>query len=220
MTFEGLRKIIMAGLFVVFSGAQPGQLSAGELPPAAPEPQSARPAEWAVAVMGGVLNEANFSGVIFTPWTSSFDDTQLLSATVSKRVHEFSPASFIGPNWFVEWEVGAGQRFGNSTASEFWTALYFRYDKFPWPDKVYMTAGASIGLNYATSISDLEVKKSGNQTGSNLLHYFAPEITVADPDNKDLEFVTRLHHRSGIFGLFNGVDGGSTFLTFGVRQHF
>ena len=53
-----------------------------------------------------------------------------------------------------------------------------------------------------------------------LLHYFAPEITFADPDNKDLEFVTRLHHRSGVFRLFDGVNGGSTFLSIGFRQHF
>jgi hypothetical protein len=44
-----------------------------------------------------------------------------------------------------------------------------------------------------------------------LLHYFSPELTFADPDNKDFEIVTRLHHRSGIFGLFGGVAGGRPF---------
>ena len=229
MTFEGLHKVILVGLFAVFDGVHLGQLSASELPPVAqpahkssvaPALQPARPAEWAVTVMGGVLNQANFSGVLFSPWTSSFDDTQLLSGTVSKRVYEFSQDSLLGPYWFIDWEVGAGQRFGNSTASEFWTALYLKYDGFFWSDTLYMTAGVSTGVNYATSISDLEVKKSGNDTGTKLLHYFSPEITFADPDNKDFEIVTRLHHRSGVFGLFDGVDGGSTFLSIGFRQHF
>jgi hypothetical protein len=83
-----------------------------------------------------------------------------------------------------------------------------------------MTGGVSTGVNYATSISDLERSKSGNDRGNNLLHYFSPELTFADPENKDLEFVARLHHRSGVFGLFNGVDGGSTFFSFGLRHHF
>ncbi len=229
MPFEGLRKGILVGLFAVFGGIQLAPLSASELPPVAqPAPKSsaalalqpARPAEWAVTVLGGVLNQANFSGVLFTPWTSSFDDTQLLSGMVSRRVYEFSQDSFLGRYWFVDWEAGAGQRFGNSTASEVWTALYLKYDGFPWPNTVYMTAGVSTGVNYATSISDLEKQKSGNRTGNKLLHYFSPELAFADPDNKDFEIVTRLHHRSGIFGMFGGVDGGSTFLSIGFRQHF
>jgi hypothetical protein len=223
MTFEGLCKVILVGLFVVFDGGQLGQLSASELPPVA---QPARPPEWAVTVMGGVLNETSFGQILYAPWTSDFVDTQLLSGTVSKRIHEFSedsliaPYWFLGPDWFIDWEVGAGQRFGNSKASEFWTALYLNYDGFPWSNTVYMTFGTSIGLNYATSISDLEVRKSENGKGNKLLHYFSPEITFADPDHKDLAIVARWHHRSGVFGLIDGVKGGSTFLSIGIRKHF
>ncbi|MCH8952509.1 MAG: hypothetical protein IID49_10355 [Proteobacteria bacterium] len=229
MTFEGLCKVILVGLFAVFDGVQLGQLSASEFPPVAPPApkssvapalQPARPAEWAVTILGGVLNKANLSSVLITPWTSSFDDTQLLSGTVSRRVYEFSQDSILGRYWFIDWEVGVGQRFGNSKASEFWTALYIKYDGFPWSNTIYMTTGASTGLNYATNISDHEVGKSGNGTGTKLLHYLAPEITFADPDNRDFEIVTRLHHRSGVFHLFDGVDGGSTFLSIGFRQHF
>ncbi len=229
MTFEGLRKVILVGLFAVFDGGQSGQLSATELPPVAESaPKSSetpalkpdRPAEWAVTVMGGVLNETSFGSILFAPWTSDFVDTQLLSVTVSKRVHEFNQDSIFGQYWFIDWEAGAGQRFGNSKASEFWTAFYINYDGFPWSNTIYMTVGTSIGLNYATSISDLEVRKSGNGKGNKLLHYFSPEITFADPDNKDLAIVARWHHRSGVFGLFDGVKGGSTFLTIGIRRHF
>ena len=47
-----------------------------------------------------------------------------------------------------------------------------------------------------------------------------PELTFADPDNKDLELVLRYHHRSGVFGLFDDVVSGSTFLSAGVRVRF
>jgi hypothetical protein len=53
-----------------------------------------------------------------------------------------------------------------------------------------------------------------------VLHNFSPEITFADPDNKNVELVLRLHHRSGIFGLIDGVSTGSTFVTTGIRVRF
>jgi hypothetical protein len=214
MNIERLREVIAIGAVVLVAVSPQRAAFAAE------ESSPARPGEWAVTVMGGWLNEANFSKMLVTPWTSSFDDTQIVSGAVSKRVHEFDPESLLGQYWFIDFEVGTGQRFGNSDASEFWTALYLKYDGFPWSESLYMTGGVSTGVNYATSISDLERSKSGNDRGNNLLHYFSPELTFADPENKDLEFVARLHHRSGVFGLFNGVDGGSTFFSFGLRHHF
>lgn len=120
----------------------------------------------------------------------------------------------------IDWEVGAGQRFGESNASEFWTALYINYDGFPWSNTVYTTIGTSIGVNYATSISDQDERKSGNDRSNKLLHYFSPRITFADANNKDLAIAVRWHHRSGVFGLFDGVKGGATFLSIGLRKHF
>lgn len=231
--FFGVGNFIVAGLFAVCASLLPGSAGASDLPPVAHAPikpiaapaqasvfQPARPAEWAVTLFGGLSNKSVFTSIIFTPWETQFEDTQLLAGAISKRVYEFSESSLLGPHWFVDLEVGAGKRFGNSKAGEFWTALYVKYDNFYWSDTVYTTVGFSTGLNYATSISALEVRKSGNNKGSKLLHYFAPEITFANPDYKDFEIVTRFHHRSGVFGLFNGVDGGSTFVTLGIRQHF
>lgn len=229
MTVRWLRHTVFIGLIALIASAQPVVVSASELlsatqprigPSATASHDPNRPDEWAVTVLGGWLNEANFSGVLFSPWTSSFDDTRIISAAISKRVHEFDESSFVGQYWFVELEAGIGQRFGNSDATEIWTALYLKFDGFPWSDIILTTAGVSTGINYVSSISDLEVSKSGNDKGSNLLHYFSPEIAFADPDRKNLEFVARLHHRSGIFGLFDGVSGGSTFLSLGLRQHF
>ena len=73
--------------------------------------------------------------------------------------------------------------------------------------------------------SDFERSRDANSDGeggtaSRFLHFFSPEITVADPDNKNLELVLRLQHRSGIFGLIDGITSGSTFVTTGIRVRF
>ncbi len=126
----------------------------------------------------------------------------------------------------IEGEAGVGQRFGRMTETEAWTALFFRWTWFPWNSYLTTTIAASTGLNYATGVPAEERVRDGAGRSSKLLHFFSPEITFALPSQPQLEFVARLHHRSGgriLFGdipLFNGVDGGAQFATLGVRYRF
>ena len=76
------------------------------------------------------------------------------------------------------------------------------------------------GVSYLTEISAFERSRDAKNDAAHLLHYMGPEITFANPDNKNLEFLVRYHHRSGVFGLFDGVVSGSTFITGGVRFRF
>lgn len=111
-------------------------------------------------------------------------------------------------------------RFGDESLGEAWTALFIRYDGFPWNDRVYTTIAVNTGLSLLTEESDFERARDENDKNTVLLHYMGPEITFADPNNKDLELMVRFHHRSGVFGLFDGVVSGSTFISSGVRVRF
>ncbi|MBC6440833.1 MAG: hypothetical protein GDA49_10590 [Rhodospirillales bacterium] len=53
---------------------------------------------------------------------------------------------------------------------------------------------------------------------SRLLNRFNLELTGAMPHHPDTSLMVRLQHRSGIFGLINGVTDASNFLPFGVRH--
>jgi len=59
-----------------------------------------------------------------------------------------------------------------------------------------------------------------------LLHYLAPEITVADPAWESTDLFVRFHHRSGgsqIWGdslLFNDVSGAAQYWVLGIRRRF
>ncbi len=130
-----------------------------------------------------------------------------------------SDLGHIGEYVSVEIEGGAAYRFGMEEQGEFWTSLYFRYDGFPWNDSLYTTAAINTGLSILTEPSEFERDRSDDQS-SQVLHNFSPEITLADPDNKDIEFVLRLHHRSGIFGTIDGVSSGSSFVATGLRLRF
>jgi hypothetical protein len=211
--------VVASFLYWFAFGSTP--LAAGELPviePAAAHhqttPDRARPSPWSVTVFGGQSAKTNFTKMVFSPWNTSFENTTFLGGNLARRLLD------LGWNFSIDAEVGAGQRFGNSDATEVWGAFYLRFDGFPWNHIVYTTWAASTGLNYASNISAREITKSGNGKGSKFLHYFSPEMTFANPDYKDLALVFRLHHRSGMFGLFNGVNGGSTMVTLGLRYHF
>jgi hypothetical protein len=53
-----------------------------------------------------------------------------------------------------------------------------------------------------------------------LLNYLMFELAVAVPQRPQWTLFARVHHRSGAFGLFDGVSGGSNVVGAGVRYSF
>ncbi|HUQ35547.1 MAG TPA: hypothetical protein VM144_04130 [Aestuariivirga sp.] len=178
-----------------------------------------------VMVFGGVASETNFAQIIYSPWTTELNDIGVIGASYSHRFGTVnnllgSGLGQFGDDFTIEGEVGTSVRFGDESLGEAWTALYLRYDGLPWNDTVYTTIGVNTGLSLLTETSDFEEWRDSKGRSSVLLHYLGPEFTFADPENKDLELVLRLHHRSGVFGLFDGVVSGSTFISAGIRVRF
>ena len=192
----------------------------------APALSGPRGADDSVMVFGGVASETNFAQIIYSPWTTELNDIGVIGASYSHRFGTMNNflggggLGHIGDDFTIEGEVGTSVRFGDESLGEAWTALYLRYDGLPWNDTVYTTVGVNTGVSLLTDISEFEEGRDGKGRASVLLHYLGPEFTFADPENKDLELVLRLHHRSGVFGLFDGVVSGSTFLSAGIRVRF
>jgi hypothetical protein len=193
---------------------------------ATPALADTRGAPNAVTFLVGQAVDTDFTQIITEPWTVEFVDLTMVGAAVSTRLGTLNElfgsgdTGGIGDDIAVELEGGASYRFGEESLGELWGALYFRYDGFGWNDTVYTTVAINTGLSILSETSEFERDRSSNGQTSLLLNYLAPEITFADPDNKDLELVFQLHHRSGIFGLIGDVSGGSTFISTGLRFRF
>ncbi len=186
-------------------------------PEPAPPPAPARPSfDYGLTFYAGKSATNSFTSLFYAPWNMKFEDTHLLAIAGSKKL------GTIFWDIDVELELNIAKRFGNDDSWEFASTVFVRYDDFPWNDVVYTTLGVGLfGPSYATGISDTEKRKAGNgDKGSKLLNFFVPEITFSDPDIPELAFVFRIHHRSGVFGLYNGVSGGSNFVSFGTRYRF
>lgn len=180
-----------------------------------PDRRRHRDFEYGITAYAGKSATSNFTSLFYAPWNVEFEDTHLLAIAGSKR---------LGTIWWdidVDAELNAAKRFGDDDAWEFAGTVFFRYDHFPWNDTVYTTVGVGVGPSYATHVSETEKVKAGNgDKGSKLLNAFIPELTLADPDLPELAYVFRIHHRSGVFGLIDGVSGGSNFISFGTRVRF
>lgn len=183
-----------------------------------------RGADDSVTVFGGVASETNFTDLLISPWNAEVNPIGVVGASYSHRlgtVNELTGGlGHVGDDLTVEAEAGVSARFGDENIGEAWTALYLRYDGLPWNETVYTTIGVNTGVSLLTDLSDFERWRDEKGRSSVFLHYLGPEFTFADPENKDLELVLRLHHRSGVFGLFDGVVSGSTFLSAGIRVRF
>ena len=193
---------------------------------ATPALAQSRGAADSVMVFGGVASETNFAEIIYSPWTVELNDIGVIGASYSHRLGTMNELlgdggfGHMGDDFTIETEAGTSLRFGDESLGEAWAALYLRYDGLPWNDTVYTTIAVNTGVSLLTDISEFEEGRDDKGRSSVLLHYLGPEFTFADPENKDLELVLRLHHRSGVFGLFDGVVSGSTFLSAGIRVRF
>jgi hypothetical protein len=178
-----------------------------------------------LAVFMGQATDTNFVESMYAPWSNSLEDIGVAGAMYSYRLGSLRdvfglPSNHITDHIVVEGETGGAFRFGDEQLGELWTGLYVRYDGFFWNDKVFTTLAANTGLSLLSGTSDFERGRDSNGKNERLLHYMGPEITFANPDNKNVELIVRYHHRSGVFGLFDGVVSGSTFLSSGLRIRF
>ena len=180
----------------------------------------------AVTLLVGRGVDTNFAKLLIEPWTADFVDLTVVGAAFSTRlgtINELTGSTAlgsIGDDFSIDLETGAAYRFGDEDMGEVWGAIYLRFDGFPWNDTVYTTIAANTGLSYITETSEFERGRDEKGQTSQVLHYLGPEITFADPDNKNLELVLRYHHRSGIFRLIDDVAAGSTFMSAGIRFRF
>jgi hypothetical protein len=150
-----------------------------------------------------------------SPFAWSYRDDHLVAVAVSREVGQ----AFRGRLRF-EPELGVGRRFGEQDETEVWGALFVRYRGFPWDDVVVTSFALSTGLNYASAISEMERDRARDDEGSQLMHFFSPEITLALPSRPEIELMFRMHHRSGVFGLVSDAWGGAQYGTIGLRIRF
>jgi hypothetical protein len=174
--------------------------------------------QWSAMVFGGAsAGRTRMIELVVAPWSGDYADNYFVGAAATRRLARFNA------NWTVDLEIGAGYRFMQVNAPEAWTAVFLRYDGFPWNNRITTTVGMGTGVSLVERVSEIEKDAGahhGHPNGSKLLQYLAPEITFAAPERRNSDLVFRVHHRSGVFGTYDGIRGGSNVVTLGFRQRW
>jgi hypothetical protein len=205
-------------LFVVLAAASEPQEVSGPMsaPGADPENSSWLGKKWAATFFAGRLTSSSIDELFPTSDTLDIRKDHFFAVAGSRQVWRGRFAA-------IELEAGAGNFIEKSQDTfnpQVWSAVYLRYHNFPWSHILRTTIAASVGINYTFEKSKMEEMRSENGETRKLQHFFSPEITIAHPDWNDLELVTRIHHRSPVFGLFGCKGCSSNSIAIGLRKRF
>ncbi len=118
----------------------------------------------------------------------------------------------------VEAEGQLGKHFGFQDHFEGNALFVIRWLRFPWDNIIDTSFAVGNGISYATDDPKIEVERLGNT--SSFLYYLMVEFAFKMPNEPSWSVFTRIHHRSGIFGLIDDVYGGSNALAIGLRYSF
>lgn len=193
---------------------QPAAEKPGEAKPVEPQPVEESTVEtrstnpWYVTAVGGVYSG---SQLLEIPARLNLKDSYTFGVSVSKQFAEWT--RFMR----FEGELQVLKHFGDQDHWEFTGSLNLRWVVFPWNRYVETTVALGEGLSWATQIPALEKADPTNSENAQLLNYILIEVTFAVPDSP-WSLVTRIHHRSGVWGLFG--HSGSNVLEAGIRYRF
>ncbi|MHB1221151.1 MAG: hypothetical protein ACYC0J_04075 [Gammaproteobacteria bacterium] len=107
---------------------------------------------------------------------------------------------------------------GESRIYEFDPYISWRWANLPWNQYVNTSFAIGEGISYVSSVPAIE--RIGNNNMRHLLNYLMFEATFAPPSYPRLQFVARIHHRSGAFGLYQADNSGSNDIGFGIKYLF
>ena len=168
--------------------------------------------DWSVTLYGAVMLDGNL--VDASIFYRGFEDSYFWVAALGKKVASYEEKID------VEVEGQIVKHHGAQSHWEFNGLVAARWLPLPWDDYLDTSIAGGAGLSYASEIPKFEEERRGEGQTAQLLAYLMLELAFSLPAIPNWSLVTRIHHRSGAFGVFDGVTGGSNAWGFGIRYSF
>jgi len=185
---------------------------AAAAPTAAADADAETKHPWFVGAFAGIGLNTSFSQIFINPTGMSRTEDNIAVLTAGREV-----GRAFDRRMSFELEGMYAYHFGRQEFHEVSATVYARWHQFPWHRWVSTTLAFGIGPRYVTEVPLMESDKGWD---SQILNQLNVEITSAFPGYPEDQFVVRLQHRSGIFGLIDGVRDGSNFVTLGYKRYF
>jgi hypothetical protein len=179
---------------------------------------------WAVLGYVGRMTDNTLLKVLeFNP--GNFTNETLYSGELSWRLAQNNPVAHFSQRffWISFIELNANITYDNDPQGaiyEFNPYFSVRWANFPWNHYLATSFAIGEGLSYATRVPTIEADNTRDGETRNLLNYLMFEATFALPSHPKWELALRVHHRSGVFGLYKARNSGSTAVGLGIRYRF
>lgn len=171
--------------------------------------------DWMLTAYGAQLSPDTLGETLTL--NAHYEDSYIAVMSLAKRIHSFKklPVDF-------EMEGQIGKHFGEQNHFEVNAVpVVFRWKNFPWDQYVDTSVAVGAGVSYAFEKPDIEENSVGKDKSSpKLLGYLMLEFAFSLPGKSQWSFVTRVHHRSGANGLFDGRLDASNGIGFGIKYSF
>ncbi|WP_413324335.1 DUF3769 domain-containing protein [Synechococcus sp. MIT S9503] len=189
-------------------------------PPEIPAIPEWHPHPWAVTGWGGQMIDSNFGDTFL--FNGRMRPEYLLGISMQKRIWRAGPLQLeleadLFAHHAYEQEGGPFNQSvpnANTPAQTFGEGILgigARVWVQPW-----LSLGFVEGISYNSAVSNYE--RTYRENYANLLNYLAFELEAAV--SPDLSMVGRIHHRSGAFGTYSGVNEGSNAYLIGLRYRW
>jgi hypothetical protein len=166
-----------------------------------------------LSLYGGQASDTQFNAII--RGMVEYKDYYLIAGTLSKELMVYKDR--VG----IEVEGQVVKHIEGQEHWEFNPVLTLRWLPFPWDNKIDTSFAWGNGLSYATEEPRFEIEESSRtDETSQWLYYFMMEMAFVLPEVSNWSIFSRIHHRSSVFGIIDGLFTGSNFVTFGVRYYF
>jgi len=166
--------------------------------------------DWSITFYGARLTGDTLASTL--ELSATYEDSYFLAAALSRKIGTLAT--------YVDFEVEGNvvQHFVEQHHQEFNVLLVGRWLPFPWDKYLDTSFAVGNGISYATKTPEIEARE--HDETSQFLNYLMFELALALPDVPQWNLVIRIHHRSGIFGLINDVEGASNAIGCGIRYNF
>jgi hypothetical protein len=167
--------------------------------------------KWSVFAYGGQWSDNPIGKILL--FQTKFENSYVWAAGISRKIID------ITDDLLIEAELGAARHTGLQDHFELNASFNLRWHNFPWDNFVNTSIAYGLGPSYANRRPPVE--ESSRQKPAHVLVFMPLEITLAPPKQHNLpwEFIVRVHHRSGAFGVVSDAKG-SNFVTVGLRYRF
>ena len=165
--------------------------------------------KWFLTIYGGAHAQENIEDVL--TFQAKFEDNDyIIVAALAREFWRYK--EYIS----FEAEGQIGKHFNNDTFWEFNALIIGRWHPFPWDKYLDTSLAVGDGISHYTEVS--KVEKADDEDSQRTINYLLFELTLGLPQYPRWDVVLRIHHRSGIFGVYEG--GGSNYVTGGFKFSF